>query len=312
MAQYDHYTPEQLFEAIKTSDASVRSYLIRLLLQKTDNKGYIKELLSMDDLRKDILRLLSPSDASRFADTISQLLDASTVKTKKILISRLEGAKNPSLIAALLRRVKDGAEDPSVRRMSITTLGNSGASEAVAEQITEFDKQDVDGKTEILTALNKIDREAAMPLFKKALHDESEIVRSWAENALGKAGERISSSVRTDYSGLYRSWIRDPLSFPDTSELSFFENGRGYYEEAKAGEVELRIEFRFRVLGGTIVFIAEPSLESATDFAIAESQFMFPYYGRRKCQILKFFRKDIRMKGIDITGSDYYYLLEDA
>lgn len=317
MAQYDHYTAKQLFESIETSDASTRSYLIRLLLQKRDGRDYIERLLSTDDLVKDVLRLISPADASRFAKMIGRLLEQSNVKTKKIIISRLEGTKDPSLITALLGRVEDNAEDPSVRRMAITTLGNSGANQAVATLIQEFDHQDADGKTEILIALNKIAPREATELFKRALHDPSETVRSMAEKALRKAGNGMGDlqrpSPRTDIKGdyrLYRSWTRDPASYPDTSQLSFFNNGTGYYEEAKAGEVELSIEFHFRVLDGTIVFLFGSDSERSTGFTITESQFTLPYDGQRKCEVLKFFRNDIRVKGIDITATDYYYLFE--
>ncbi len=153
MSRYNQYTSTQLFEQAKKSKGAERNYLLRLLLKKGDSKTYIKKLLDDEDIKMDTIRLLSPSDASRFSSILAKLLETGEMSVKKSIVGKIGNAADPILVTALIRKVLDRKEDNLLSRMAITALGNSGDHSVVAPLIQIFDKSDKDSKVEILLAL---------------------------------------------------------------------------------------------------------------------------------------------------------------
>ena len=313
MNQYDHYTSLQLFEQATKATDSERNYLIRLLLQRKDNRQYLEKLLVQEDkIKTDIIRLFSNTEMELFAPFLAKLLNKGNRNTKKIIISRLGTVHNSLMLTALMERASDEREDAVIRKMSITVIGNSDSQHLLGRLIRLFDKLDHDGKTEIMLALSKIGNTETIPFLEKTLREETGAIKSMAEEILGrlKRSTEGEPTKKIDLS-IYKIWVRDPLTYPDTHQLYFTHDNRGLYEELKAGETELRISFQFRIERDMIVFITGTYKEQRSGYRISESFINHPYQGKLKCQLLQFSNPAIKIRKISITASNYYYIYKD-
>ena len=320
MDQYNQYTSEQLFEKIRSSSGSIFNYLVRLLLQKNDSKKYIEQLLGSKNnaLRNQTILLFSAEDTNRYADALAHLLDTGDKETKKIIVSRLiRNTNSPIIVKALLSRVKDVHEENTIRRAAITALGNSGDNTSAVALIDEFEKFDSDGKIELLIALNKLESKEAIPLFRQALTDKHETVRYWAEKTLKHSAidrnefDKLFQIEQENGSLIYKTWVRDPLENPDSSHLYFSKRQQGIYEETKAGEPLLRIDFEFRIEKGEIFFVTKKKNEYRSGYVITKGLFKHHYLGNLPCFILKFNNPRVVIDEIPITATEYYHLFEN-
>jgi hypothetical protein len=318
MKQYDQYTSHQLFGELQEQTGSVFNYLLRLLLKKEDSKKYIEQMLASGNinLRNGVIRLLSTTDIDRHADSIAKLLDSAGSGTKKIIISRLTNNKNSRLTNALLKRVLDEKEENFIKRAAITVLGNSEDKAIVKTLSNVFNKFDADGKIELLIALNKLNDVAVIPLMQEALSDSSETVRFWAEKLQSQRRENKEEKHVPEKKGIedslsvYKYWIRDPASYPDSCRLYFSEGQRAVYEEIKAGEPELTISFYFKIEDTEMVFIGKNAKESRSGYSIRKDKFRHPYLGNQPCYVLTFHNRDVVINNIAITATEYYHFFE--
>ncbi len=163
-----------------------------------------------------------------------------------------------------------------------------------------FSPDDVRRFSDILMVLSQKGNEEIKAMARERL----------AETPLHPVQPRKPDFVPRDLS-IYKTWIRDPLGYPDAMHLDFFRNGTALYEEAKAGEVDLLIEFEFRVDRDTLYFIASSGEEYETGFTIVAETFVHPYHGSQPCLVLKFTNRDIFLQNIRITGTDFYHLYKN-
>lgn len=311
MNDYEQYSSRQLFEAARRGPGNLRNYLIGLLLQREDRESYIREVLGSNDreLLGAGLRSLSPSDAVRYRPDLERLLSMGDEDVKRTIVNKWGEGRDKGAIPALLGVVRDRHADPLLKKMAIFSLGEIGEEAAFSPLVSHFETADADTKVAILIALNKIDRAAAQPLFTRASKDHSTEVRQWSNEFLQHAG---GAGLPGDRS-IQRTWVRNPLSWPDRDRLSLLPKGEGLYEEDKAGETTLLIHFRYRLEeGGGIVLVSSAGKEYPTGYEVTKDVFRHPYKGELPCLMLRFEKRNIQINGVALTGSPYYFLSSNA
>src|SRR6185437_8282205 len=311
MNNYERYSSRQLYDAANTGPENLRSYLIGLLMQREDRDPYIREVLASSDreLLRAGLRSLSPSDAVRFGSALEGLLSTGDQDIRRTIVKKWGEAREKTAIPFLLTLIDNVNEDPLLKKMAIFSLGEIGGEAAISPLSALFGEKDADTKIAILIALNKIDREGSHPLFIRASTDRSPDVRHWAEEFLKSLPP---APVKDDHS-ITRTWMRDPLAWPDRDRLSFLSNGEGVYEEDKAGETTLLLNFRYRLeTSRQIVILSRGDSEYATGYTISNDIFHHPYEGKIPCLTLEFADKKIAIDGIVLTGTPYYFLAKES
>jgi hypothetical protein len=307
MNKYERYSSRELFETAKTGPGNLRNYLIGLLLKREDREKYVKEMLGGGDreLLSAVLRLLSFSDATRFRSQLEGLLKSGEPDIKRTIVKRWGEDRDKNAIPALLGLTNDRGEDHLLKKIAIYSLGEIGDTATVAPLSRLFDGADADTKIAVLIALNKISREDARPVFIRASKDQSPDVRHWADEFLKNA----DGGELPDDRSILRAWTRNPVSYPDSDRLSFLSNGEGLYEEDKAGETTLLLQFRFRLeTSGNIVFVSRSHKEYPTGYQVRKDLFRHPYKGNINCLKLEFADKSIEINQVTLTGSPYYWL----
>lgn len=310
MNEYERYSSRELFEAANAGPENLRNYLISLLVKREDREPFIKQGLrgGKKEVVDALLRLLEASDVDRFRQDLEQWVKTGDAKLKRTIVDKWGQVRAKSAVPALIAIIKDREEDLLLIQMAIFSLGEIGDGAATAALSASFDEAEADTKIAILIALNKIGGEGARMLLLRASKDPSPIVRRWAVEFLDNSGRGEIS----DEGGIRRTWTRDPTSFPDRDRLSFFANGEGYYEEDKAGEQKLSVDFHYRLENSDhIVFVSGNNKEFRSGYEVRKTVFRHPYKGNIPCLTLEFTHRNIAIDRITLTGSPYYFLPDD-
>lgn len=158
-----------------------------------------------------------------------------------------------------------------------------------------FQQFDKDKLIDILN--NKVNITSDVGLKKKLLN-----LGLWMnENMVKSTNGKIS---------LLNRWTEIPLTDTSSTYITFGNDSQCIYEEVSRGETELAIRINFYHDDQMINFQPDKGKHASSKYIITKSLIDHPYEGTIACFLLSFEKKEINIEGINITGTEYCFIIE--